>query len=107
MSPPRADIKVGQRFNVVVGRLDTRPAECNRGFDSPQASGRSTDPAVVAAVSSVTFEGVAPGTARVLLDNLKTPSGGTESVELTVCSQANAPEVTCPTRVGLVIRVVP
>jgi hypothetical protein len=107
MSPPRADIKVGQRFNVTVGRLDTRPADCNRGFDSPQMSGRSTDPAVVAVVGVGLFEGVAPGTARVMLDNLKIPSGGAESVELTVCSQANAPEVTCPSRVGLVIRVVP
>ena len=106
-SPPRADIKVGQRFRVTVGRLDLRPTDCNRGFDSPQLSYRSTDPAVLLVVDAALFVGVAPGTARVIVDNLKIPSGGTESVELSVCGQANAPEITCPSRLPLVIRVTP
>lgn len=107
MSPPRADIKVGQRFRVTVGRVDLSPADCNSGFDSPQMSYRSTDPAVVLVVGPALLEGVAPGTARVMVDNLKTPSGRAESVELSVCSQADAPEITCPIRIPLSIRVVP
>jgi hypothetical protein len=106
MSPPRADIKVGQRFRVTTAAVDTRPADCNQGLDSP-LSYRSTDPAVVAVVGPALFEGATPGTARVIVDNFRTPSGATESVELTVCSQANAPEITCPSRVSLVIRVTP
>lgn len=107
LSPPRADVKVGQRFRVTVGRVDLRPADCNSGFDSPQMSYRSTEPAVVAVVGAALFEAVAPGTAGVMVDNLRAPSGGAETVPLTVCTQANAPEITCPTRVPLVIRVVP
>jgi hypothetical protein len=107
MSPPMATIEVGQRFRVTVGIVDSRPAGCTYGFQSPQMSYRSTDAAVVAAVGPALFEGVAPGTARVVVDNLTTPSGRTETVELTVCSQASAPEITCPSRVPLVIRVVP
>jgi hypothetical protein len=107
LSPPRADVKVAQRFRVTVGRVDLRPADCNHGFDSPQMSYRSTDPTVVAVVGAGLLEGVAPGTASVMVDNMRVPSGGTESVVLTVCSEANAPEVTCPGRVPLVIRVVP
>jgi hypothetical protein len=107
MSPAMADIRLGQRFRVSVGTVDLRPADCNQGLDSPQLSYRSTNPPVVAVVGPALFEGVASGIAHVMVDNLKVPSGGTESVELTVCSQANAPEITCPTRVPLVIRVVP
>lgn len=107
VSPPRADVKVGQRFRVTFGVVDLRPGDCNSGYLSPQMSYRSTAPTVVAVVGAALFEGIAPGTARVAVDNLKAPSGGTETVELTVCSQAGAPETTCPSRVPLVIRVVP
>jgi hypothetical protein len=106
-SPPMADVKVAQRFRVTVGTVDLHPTDCNQGLDSPQLSYRSTDPAVVAVVGPALFEGVAPGTAHVMVDNLKKPSGSSESAELTVCSEANAPEITCPTRVPLVIRVIP
>jgi hypothetical protein len=107
VSPPRADIKVGQRFRVTVGRVELSPAACNHGFESPQMSYRSSQPTVVAVVGSGLFEGVGPGTASVIVDNLRVPSGRTENLELTVCSQASAPEITCPSRVPLVIRVVP
>jgi len=109
VSPPTADVKVGRRFRITTGVINTSPSGCNHGFDGPQ-SYRSTEPTVVAVVGPALFEGVAPGTTMVVVDGMRLPSGRTETVHLTVCSQptpTGAAEVTCPTRVPLVIRVVP
>ena len=57
------------------------------------------------AYNGIIFEGIAPGTARVIVD-MPTPSGGTETVQLTVCSEPGADPYQCPTRVPLDIRVV-
>jgi hypothetical protein len=104
-SPPQARIKVGERFRVTVGRLDLRPADCTTATDGP-LSYRSSDNTVLRSALGNVYEGVAPGTARVIVD-VRVPSGRTEPVELTVCSEPSADPVHCPTRVPLLIAVVP
>jgi hypothetical protein len=98
---------VGQRFATTVGRINLSPSGCNRGFDSPESTYRSSQPSVVTVAQPGLFDGIAPGTAMIMLDNLRLPSGRTETVQLTVCAEATAPEATCTTRVPLVIRVLP
>jgi len=102
-SPPRADIDVGQEFHVRVLGRDLEPSGCNSFLDG-LFTYHSTDDAVLAYDGTV-FEGIAPGAARVIVD-MPTPSGGTETVQLTVCSEPGADPYHCPTRVPLDIRVV-
>jgi hypothetical protein len=111
VSPPRADVSVGQRFQVALWAVDTRPGACNQGYGSGTV--RSTDPSVLAFEGAgahhswSVFVGTTPGTASLEAMHLRTPSGGRESVPLTVCSDPDAPARTCPNRVTLLIRVVP
>ena len=46
VSPPSADIRVGQRFRVTVDIVDLNPPNCNHGYDSPQMTYRSSQPTV-------------------------------------------------------------
>jgi hypothetical protein len=110
-SPPRAEITVGELFHANVSPHDMQPSGCNKGFDGPYTY-RSTDPNVFVAQYGVdvytigaVYEGVGPGTARVIVD-MPTPSGGFETVEMTICSVPDADPSICP-RVPLDIQVVP
>jgi len=111
VSPPRADVRVGQRFQVVQTAIDRRPNGCNQGYG--RGTVRSTDPSVLdfegpgAHVYWSIFVGGAPGDATLEAVELPTPSGGRTTAPLTVCSQPDAPELTCPNRVSLAIRVIP
>jgi len=111
VSPPLADVAVGQRFQVALSAVNRRPGACNQGYGSGTV--QSTDPSVVAFEgkgdnhSWSIFAGVAPGRASLEAVGLRTPSGGLETVSLTVCSEPDAPSGGCPNRVPLVIRVVP
>ena len=104
VSPPRAVIAVGQGFHARVLGRDLQPSGCNSFLDGPFTY-RSTDDAVLAYNGTI-YEGIEPGTARVIVD-MPTPSGGIETVELTVCRQPDDDPYACPDRVPLNIRVVP
>lgn len=110
VSPPVADVAVGQRFQVVLAIANESPERCNQGYGSGAV--QSTNPPVVAFVGNGNhhswriFVAVAPGTASLEAVDLRIASGARTSVPLTVCREPDGPN-DCPSRVPLVIRVVP
>jgi hypothetical protein len=104
-SPPQARISVGQRFRVTVGRLNLQPANCTTSREGP-VTFRSSDETVLRSPLAEVYEGVGPGVARVIVD-VREPSGRMQAVELTVCGDPTANQITCPVRVPLPVAVVP
>ena len=104
VSPPQARIGVGQRFRIAVGRLDLRPANCTTWATAGPEIFRSTDESVLRSPIDKVYEGVRPGVAQVVVD-VRDPSGRLQPVALTVCSEPTANQITCPTRVPLLIVV--
>jgi hypothetical protein len=107
-SPPRADVMVGATFGVGVHTRFNSPANCTTGQLSYSVEWRATDPSVLRAETEghlgARFLAVAPGTARVVAENLAFPGGQTGHAEVTVCSEPGANDFACP-RVPLDIRV--
>jgi hypothetical protein len=104
-------VKAGGRFQVVQTAVDLQPSGCNQGYG--RGTVRSTAPSVLAYQGNgdnvywSVFAGSTPGEATLEAIDLPTPSGGRQTVPLTVCSQPGAAELTCSSRVSLSIRVVP
>ena len=110
VSPPVAEIGVEKRFVVALAALNRYPEGCNQG--TGRGLVRSTDPSVVTLVGDSNqllwwFAGAAPGEATLEGFDVRTPSGQSQMVPLTVCSGPDGDELTCPRRAPLVIRVVP
>ena len=110
--PARAVVKVGDRFLVGSGNIGT-PAGCNEGNWNNRPTWNSTDSSVIrfesaqpADFSVGQFVAVAPGVATVGVEDVLTPSGQTERVRLTACSQQTALG-SCTSRVPLDIVVMP